>query len=279
MGGKANPGNLWALAPAGSRRPAARTQRLQGLVGAIVPICLILAAAVLVTLPATLAPSARLTLFIFSLVVILWSTTDFNITHVALMAMVLMALGGASRQDQIIEALASDGIWLLIGASILGGAVQQTGLAVRLIQRVVARAYCARGVPRVDYRVAATLFDRTFAGRPLRNRDANFPQPGARRRWRSTDYTCLGPVNSCRHSGDDYRQSARSGFTLTRRRTAEPDCPATTFLCRVAVIRTAVGCPRQLRDRVLGCPRVPGQAASRTGSVGADDHLTHALAS
>lgn len=52
----------------------------------------------------------------------------------------LLILSGGSDQEALYEALESDVIWLMIGAFVLGGAVQQTGLAARLTQLVVTQA-------------------------------------------------------------------------------------------------------------------------------------------
>ncbi|MDF2389331.1 anion permease [Nostoc ellipsosporum NOK] len=108
-------------------------------VDAILPLTLTTVALVAVLLPASLPTAARLSLFAFALAVILWSTTSLNAAYVALTAVILLILTGGTSQEKLYEALASDVIWLMIGAFILGGAVQQTGLAARLTQLVVSR--------------------------------------------------------------------------------------------------------------------------------------------
>lgn len=129
-------------------RPRAR--KFRWIVDAVLPLALTTVAAIAVLLPGSLPNSARLALFAFALAVILWSTTSINAAYVALAAMMLLILSGGSTQEQLYQALASDVIWLMIGAFILGGAVQQTGLASRLTGLVVARAYCWQRVLAAD---------------------------------------------------------------------------------------------------------------------------------
>lgn len=132
--------NLWTRFET-KRSPAAnRPRKFRWVVDAALPLSLSTVTGIAVLLPASLPNSARLALFAFALAVILWSTTSLNAAYVALAAMMLLVLSGGSPQEQLYQALASDVIWLMIGAFILGGAVQQTGLASRLTGLVVARA-------------------------------------------------------------------------------------------------------------------------------------------
>jgi anion transporter len=117
-----------------------------GLARALLPLSLALVAGAAVLLPAGLSTPARLTLFAFLLAVILWSTTRINVAHVGLSAVMLLILTGGSTQERLYGSLASNVIWLMIGAFILSGAVEKTGLAVRLAQLVVARARTVRSL-------------------------------------------------------------------------------------------------------------------------------------
>lgn len=146
MATKAAPKDLWTLAEAGRTKPAPKPRQYRWVVDAIAPVALITTAAFLVLLPSALALPARLTLFAFAVAVILWSTTSLNAAYVAMLAVMLLILSGGGSQQQLIDALASDVVWLMIGAFILGAAVQQTGLAARLTQFVVTRARTVRGV-------------------------------------------------------------------------------------------------------------------------------------
>ncbi|MGK3994081.1 SLC13 family permease [Sorangium sp. So ce1024] len=112
----------------------------------LLPLSLIIAAGLAVVLPATLPTPARIALFSVLLAIILWSTTSFNVAYVGLGAAMLLLLTGVSPQERLFDSLGSDVIWLMIGAFILGGAVEKTGLAMRLAQRVVERARTVRGL-------------------------------------------------------------------------------------------------------------------------------------
>ncbi len=139
--------SLWERADA-RRVPAAPTgrRRFRWIVDAMLPLALITTAGVAVLLPASLPDEARLALFGFALAAILWSTTKINAAYVALAAVMFTILTGASPQERLYDALASDVVWLMIGAFVLGGAVRQTGLAGRLTGLVVTRARSVRGV-------------------------------------------------------------------------------------------------------------------------------------
>jgi anion transporter len=125
--------------------PTAR-RRFRWVVDAMLPLALTVVAGVAVLLPATLPGEARVALFGFALATILWSTTKLNAAYVALGAVMLTIIAGGSPQEQLYDALASDVIWLMIGAFVLGGAMRQTGLAGRLTGLVVNRARSVGGV-------------------------------------------------------------------------------------------------------------------------------------
>ncbi|MEJ7654424.1 MAG: SLC13 family permease [Chloroflexia bacterium] len=121
-------------------------RRFRWIVDATIPVALITTAGVGVLLPISLAAEARISLFAFSLAVILWSTTSINATYSALVSMMVLVLMGGASQDRLYDSLASDVVWLMIGAFVIGGAIQHTGLAVRLTQLIVTRARSVRGV-------------------------------------------------------------------------------------------------------------------------------------
>jgi anion transporter len=117
-----------------------RKRQFRWVVDIVLPMTLTLVTGIALLLPGSLETEARLSLFSFAVAVILWSTTSLNAAYVALATVLLSILIGASEQEELYEALESDVIWLMIGAFVLGGAVQQTGLAARLTQLVVAKA-------------------------------------------------------------------------------------------------------------------------------------------
>lgn len=88
-----------------------------------------------------LSTQGRVTIFVFLLAVILWSTTSINAGYIALSSVLILLLTGGITQEQFFESLGSDVVWLMIGAFVLGGAVKQTGLAARLTQVVAAKAH------------------------------------------------------------------------------------------------------------------------------------------
>lgn len=110
------------------------------LVTALLPLTLILVTGIAVLVPSTLPTQGRLAIFAFLLAAILWSMTSINAAYVALGSVMFLVLTGGISQEQLYGALASHVVWLMIGAFVLGGAVQKTGLATRLTQVVVARA-------------------------------------------------------------------------------------------------------------------------------------------
>ena len=125
--------------------PAASPRRFRWVVDAMLPLALMVVAGVAVLLPATLPGGAKVALFGFAAATILWSTTKLNAAYVALGAVMFTILAGGAEQAALYEALASDVIWLMIGAFVLGGAMRKTGLAERLTGLVVDRARSVRG--------------------------------------------------------------------------------------------------------------------------------------
>jgi len=109
-------------------------------VDAIVPIALTIVAGVGVLLPESLTREARIALFTFALATILWSTTKLNAAYVALAVTIILVLSGGRPQEALFDSLATDVIWLMIGAFVLGEAVKKTNLAARLTNLVITKA-------------------------------------------------------------------------------------------------------------------------------------------
>ncbi|NJO95498.1 MAG: SLC13 family permease [Pleurocapsa sp. CRU_1_2] len=105
----------------------------------LIPL-LITIAAIVVSLPDSLAIEGRLALFTFLIATILWSITKINAAYIATGSAIALVLTGTISQEEFFASLGSDVVWLMIGAFILGDAVKQTGLAARLTQIVVAKA-------------------------------------------------------------------------------------------------------------------------------------------
>jgi anion transporter len=126
--------------------PILRRQWFRWVIDAVIPLSMTIIAGIAVQLPTTLPDPARLVLFAFLLAVILWSMTPISADYVALLAMMLLVLTGGTSQETLFDALASDVVWLMIGAFVLGGAVQKAGLATRLTQFVVSRVRTVEGL-------------------------------------------------------------------------------------------------------------------------------------
>ncbi|MDJ0724342.1 MAG: SLC13 family permease [Prochloraceae cyanobacterium] len=135
--------NISPKFPCQNRSPSSTVpprRRFRWVVNASLPLALAIGAAIFVLLPALLPSDGRLALFTLILAAILWSTTSIDPAYVALASVMLLVVTGSTTQEQLFASLASDVVWLTIGAFILGGAVQKTGLAVRLTRLVVARS-------------------------------------------------------------------------------------------------------------------------------------------
>jgi anion transporter len=125
----------------------------------ILAMILLLIAAITLTLPSGLPIPARLSIFAFLFAGVLWSTTSINAGYVALTAVILLLLTGGISQQEFFASLGSDVVWLMIGAFILGGAVKETGLAVRLTQMVAAKA---RSVSSLFWLLTSVLIPLSF---------------------------------------------------------------------------------------------------------------------
>lgn len=121
-------------------------KRFRSMLRIALPLILTVVAGLTVMLPATLPTEVRSALFGFAVATILWSTTKLHASYVALGSVIITTLTGGGSQELLFQSLASDVIWLMIGAFILGGAMQATGLAERLASLIVNRARTVRGV-------------------------------------------------------------------------------------------------------------------------------------
>ncbi|MCA1622632.1 MAG: anion permease [Acidobacteria bacterium] len=109
-------------------------------VDAILPISMTIVVGIGVMLPESLTREARIALFCFALATILWSTTKLNAAFVALAVTIILVVSGGRPQKALFDSLATDVIWLMIGAFVLGEAVKKTNLAARLTNLVVSKA-------------------------------------------------------------------------------------------------------------------------------------------
>lgn len=116
-------------------------------------------AGVIALLPSGLPVQGRFAIFSFLVAAVLWTTTSLNSAYIALGAVMLLLLMGSVSQEQFFASLGSDVIWLMIGSFILGEAVKQTGLAIRLTELAVSKA---RNVRSLFWLLTALLIPLTF---------------------------------------------------------------------------------------------------------------------
>ena len=124
----------------GDKKDAVAGRSYRWVVDAILPIALTLVAGIGVMLPESLTREARIALFTFALATILWSTTKLNAAYVALAVTIILIVSGGRPQEALFDSLATDVIWLMIGAFVLGEAVKKTNLAARLTNLVITKA-------------------------------------------------------------------------------------------------------------------------------------------
>lgn len=110
------------------------------------PVAALVAVGVFTLAPGSLEPEARASIFSFASAVVLWSMTKLPAAWVALGAVVLLVALGGAEQEALFGALSSDVVWLMIGAFVLGGAVQVSGLASRLTRVAAGRSTTVSGV-------------------------------------------------------------------------------------------------------------------------------------
>lgn len=147
-------------ARARERQPAVSGDRDFGWVlGAMPVLVMMVALSLAVFLPREVEMPARLALFAFGAAAILWTFTKLNAAYVALGAALFLSLTGAIEQEKLFEALQADVIWLMIGAFMLGAAVQASGLATRMIRAVAGRE---ASVGSLVWRLTATLIPLAF---------------------------------------------------------------------------------------------------------------------
>ncbi len=100
----------------GERKDVIAERSYRWVVDAILPISMTIVAGIGVMLPESLTREARIALFTFALATILWSTTKLNAAYVALAVTIILVLSGGRPQEALFDSLATDVIWLMIGA-------------------------------------------------------------------------------------------------------------------------------------------------------------------
>lgn len=98
----------------------------------------------LVWAQADLFVPAQIALSVFIVTAALWTFTRLNPGWVALVVVMALAAAGATREALVFAMLGHDVIWLMIGAFVMGAAIERTGLAARIAAAVARRARTAR---------------------------------------------------------------------------------------------------------------------------------------
>src|SRR5690606_24698281 len=115
------------------------------LVDAALPLALTFVVAAIAFAVDGLDANGRWVLFACAEATVLWSTTRIDAAYVALGAALLLVLVGAVPAETLHDSLASDVVWLMIGAFIVGGALRDTGVTTRLTRVLLARARTVAG--------------------------------------------------------------------------------------------------------------------------------------
>ena len=123
-----------------ARNSATGPRDYRWVVDVAMPLSMTIAVGIGVMMPESLNRDARIALFAFALATILWSTTQLNAAFVALGVTVLLVLAGSQPQQVLYDSLATDVVWLMIGAFVLGEAFKRTNLAARMTSFVAAKA-------------------------------------------------------------------------------------------------------------------------------------------
>ncbi len=97
-------------------------------------------------LPLDLQVDGRLSLITFIVAIYCWTATSLPTSWVAVAALLFLVMSGATNQNALFSSLSSDVIWLMIGAFMIGAAMQKTGLAARVTLLLTSRAKTVPGL-------------------------------------------------------------------------------------------------------------------------------------
>ncbi len=97
-------------------------------------------------LPTELVFDGKLAIITFMVATYCWVATSVPPAIVAIGAVLFLTVTGAVDQELFYSSLSSDVIWLMIGAFIVGAAMQSTGLATRLVTLLLSKANTVSGL-------------------------------------------------------------------------------------------------------------------------------------
>jgi anion transporter len=93
-----------------------------------------------------LGMAGRWSLLIFCTTIFCWTFTSLNVSYVAIFSALTLVVTGATSQAELFKSLGDEIVWLMLGAFILGAAIQKTGLSVRLTQVMMTRVKTVGGL-------------------------------------------------------------------------------------------------------------------------------------
>lgn len=128
----------------------------------VLPVLAVVAVAsvLLLTLPAGLDVSGRITLVVFLGAVALWVGSRVDETFVALGAALALVVTGVIGSDVLFATFGAETIWLLIAAFVLAAGISATGLTTRFAACLITRANSVR---QLAHLVTAALLVSAFA--------------------------------------------------------------------------------------------------------------------
>lgn len=122
------------------RRKAARFQWRIGRKALSISATFLLATAAILFLPSELTYEGRISLLGFLAATVLWTATSLPASYSALLAVMLIILLNGQSADLLFSSLSSEVVWLILGAFVIGGAMEKTGIASRLADSLLAQA-------------------------------------------------------------------------------------------------------------------------------------------
>ncbi|QYU67367.1 anion permease [Leptolyngbya sp. 15MV] len=132
---------------------------MRPILGSALVCASVIVLAVLVWMQEALFVPAKVALSVFIVTAALWTFTRLNPAWIALVAVMALAATGTTREALVFAMLGHDVVWLMIGAFVMGAAIERTGLAARLAAAVARRA---RNAGQLFWYTTALLVPFTF---------------------------------------------------------------------------------------------------------------------
>jgi di/tricarboxylate transporter len=140
QGGASRGTSLFSGASPRGKRIERPASGMRWLVDAALPLALSFVVATVAFAVDGLDANGRWVLFACAEATVLWSTPRIDAAYIGLGAAFFLVIVGAVPAAQLHDSLASDVIWLMIGAFVVAGALRDTGVTTRLTRLLLARA-------------------------------------------------------------------------------------------------------------------------------------------